>query len=280
MERLKTMLNYINSSICFFFLSAALYAQSPISDFKFAESLYVKKKYALALEEVQILSQQNPSVRLNLLTNKCYFKLKDFKSISKPEFSFDSIFFPKSYLLYFGVHCFTDTIPPDYILSNGLFTGYKELYTRIFYLKERKNDLYQFERAKNLITNPELIQYNDKLDNLYNDYRRSANKKPCKAALLSLIMPGLGKVYAGRPTEIIGALFRSVIFGLISFEGYKKNNFHSVQFYAFGALYFYNYSSAVYGSYIAVKSVKKDNEIKYYDELSKCYEDITNHLID
>ncbi len=99
-------------------------------------------------------------------------------------------------------------------------------------------------------------------------YRRglSAEKRrsPVLAGMLSAVVPGLGKVYAGKPKQGIAAFLPVLTLGLLTWEGYRKDGPTSLRFLGFGSLFTVLYAGNIWGSAVSVK-VRRDEFNRGYD---------------
>lgn len=92
-----------------------------------------------------------------------------------------------------------------------------------------------------------------KLSLLAEQGRNLGKKDEYIAALASAIIPGLGKVYAGRP---IDGLFSFVIVSLLgwqTYETFSRNGIKSLNGWMLGALGFTFYAGNIYGSILTVE---------------------------
>ncbi len=94
----------------------------------------------------------------------------------------------------------------------------------------------------------------------YNAYKP---KSPAIAGFLSALIPGTGKIYAGRPKECIVPLGETLAFSFVAFEGYRKDGFHSPQLYIFGGLCALFYAANIFGSVKAVKINNSQNNEEF-----------------
>ncbi len=78
------------------------------------------------------------------------------------------------------------------------------------------------------------------------------NKSPFAAACLSAVIPGAGKVYAGKMGEGVSAFMTVVPLGLITAEQWKKNGPGHWATILSGALFSLFYIGNIYGSYVSV----------------------------
>ena len=86
------------------------------------------------------------------------------------------------------------------------------------------------------------------------------SKSPFLAGVLSGIVPGSGKIYAGKTGEGIASMIATVGFGLITWENYHKLGFSHAKTILFGTIFAATYISNIYGSVISVKII--ENEYK------------------
>lgn len=84
-----------------------------------------------------------------------------------------------------------------------------------------------------------------------NGERRS--KSPVLAGIMSGIVPGSGKIYAGKTGAGIASFVGNVGFGLITWENYNKRGLTNPKTLIFGSLFALNYFSNIYGSVLTVK---------------------------
>lgn len=86
------------------------------------------------------------------------------------------------------------------------------------------------------------------------------NKSPFLAGLFSAILPGAGKVYAGKPYQGISTLFPLTALALLTHESYRKRGPHSAEFYLFGSLMTVFYVGNIWGSVFSVKIKRQEDE--------------------
>lgn len=109
-----------------------------------------------------------------------------------------------------------------------------------------KNDFYYFE-----LQQQELI--NTKINIL-----KTKRKSKYLAAGLSAIIPGLGKLYGGRPGEGIAAFTMVGGLAAITIESYLKYGIKDYKTIAFGSLFSLFYLGNIYGSMVTVQQYKND----------------------
>lgn len=111
--------------------------------------------------------------------------------------------------------------------------------------------------------NPEIATINEQVVALTQICRKQAErraKSPFLAGLMSGIIPGSGKIYAGKTGEGIASFISNTGFGLITMENYRKLGIDHPKTILFGCIFIANYVSNIYGSAISVKIT--ENEYK------------------
>jgi hypothetical protein len=110
----------------------------------------------------------------------------------------------------------------------------------------------------------------------YRKYKRSFNKKPFVAGVLSAAMPGLGKLYVGKPYSALGIFLGNAIQAAETTEAIKvlgtKNAF-SIFDISVASLY---YLANIAGSYYDCKVTKKMKKINFINDANLFYRDYFN----
>lgn len=89
-------------------------------------------------------------------------------------------------------------------------------------------------------------------------------KSPLLAGLYSAVIPGSGKIYAGKKTQGIAAFFPVALFAGLTIEAYGVGGVKSARFITYGTLFSLFYAANIWGSVVAVK-VKQREQNNYYD---------------
>lgn len=97
-----------------------------------------------------------------------------------------------------------------------------------------------------------LNEHQEELNILNKKLIEKKSKSPFLAGLLSAIVPGAGKYYNGQFGQGTMSLVVSSLFGLQTFESYKKNGPKSPSFIIFGGIFSFFYISNIYGSVVSV----------------------------
>lgn len=96
---------------------------------------------------------------------------------------------------------------------------------------------------------------------LANTGKRIKRKSPEMAALMSAIVPGSGKIYAGRTMDGAMTMLTLALTGWQAYEGFKDKGSHSVRGWIYGTMFATFYAGNIYGSAAAVK-ISNDVKIK------------------
>ncbi len=105
----------------------------------------------------------------------------------------------------------------------------------------------------------------------FSRYKRLYNKKPFIAGALSVAIPGLGKLYAGKTRSFLATLLINATYGAQTAESYRKlGASHPLTIInASGLLVFY--LSNVYGSYQSVKQQRYEYKKQFLIDATRFY---------
>lgn len=93
-----------------------------------------------------------------------------------------------------------------------------------------------------------------RLTELKKDVLKLKKKSPAVAGLLSAVVPGLGKFYAGKKGAGLAAFAANGALAAMAFESYyRTKSFKSPQFITFGTLFTFFYVGNIFGSVFSVK---------------------------
>jgi len=94
----------------------------------------------------------------------------------------------------------------------------------------------------------------------YQDIISHKKKSGFLAAMFSAVIPGSGKIYAGKTGQGLSNLFKSLILGGLVYESYKQAGTDSARFIAFSSVFSIFYIANIWGSALTVKV--KRNEFR------------------
>jgi tetratricopeptide (TPR) repeat protein len=99
-----------------------------------------------------------------------------------------------------------------------------------------------------------IIDSYNRLLNISVEMKNHRSKSPFVAGLMSGIIPGSGKFYAGKK----GGAISTVGLGLITWENYRKSGLSSFKTIAFGSVFAVTYIANIYGSVFAVRILETE----------------------
>lgn len=243
MNALKFLTSYVLVLLCFTNCASAQ------NDSLFAEHLLKNKLYseldALLLENS--LSEQSH----HLIQLKYYYNTKN-----------DSLFTTKlntrSYQSFLKDSCLTNSMLLHFIQPSKSATTFWEKVDLGNVRTTFMHSIYQFVKDPNKSVPNELPDY---LKSYAASYKKYYNRKPLLAATFALI-PGMGKIYAGKKYSGWSVLTVHALLGFQSYETYNKLGIkHPFTLFSVGFLGF-NYLTNIVGSVIDLKRTKinKRNE--------------------
>lgn len=143
--------------------------------------------------------------------------------------------------------------------DSSLFNGTQSLITyKAFHLSE--NPLHQ---------SPDFLP--NTLRHHFNSYQKYYKRKPIIAAGLSMVVPGLGKLYSGRPHGFWPSFLTNVLYGIQTAENIKTLGIkHPYTIFTLGVFSVF-YFSNIYGSAHDLKQVKIEKRKKFLHEVSHYY---------
>lgn len=217
---------------------------------KYANWLFEHNDYKLASEEferVNFMSPGNKNNEIKLVKSyrfsKNYFsginKAKEYYSISN-----DGIFLEeelKMYLLQRKIQ-FTDSV-----------LGLKSF-------PENKKDFYKFasllliDSRKLIVDNSLIINYAGKKEELELielgiKYSLEKNKSPALASIMSAVIPGSGKIYAGDWKNGLMSFLYVAATGFNAYRGFRKHGVNSGYGWVYSGLSFCFYAGNIWGSH-------------------------------
>ena len=123
-----------------------------------------------------------------------------------------------------------------------------------------------FDLMNNSCLDKNFLPYDLELN--YNEYVSVNQKKAWIAAALSAAIPGLGKIYIGRPNSFFGSFLSNIFYGITAFESIKKlgfkNAYSIVSTSAFGVFYMSNIIGVVHD----LKRIKNEKKKHFLYEVA------------
>lgn len=157
---------------------------------------------------------------------------------------------------------------------NNIQTNDKQLQEFILFTKASayllQHDTISFNKCKNSFTNnyPELTESEKKLNSIKNNLP-NYHKSGFLAGTLSAIIPGLGKIYAGKTKQGLVSFFPIVFLGLQAYEVYASKNggLKSPWFIANAGLFAVFYVGNIWGSALSVSVKRKELQHEVNDQI-------------
>ncbi len=128
-----------------------------------------------------------------------------------------------------------------------------------------KKDTSKYDSLIQSITQVHYCYANEieKLNSIKHDLGNRKTKKPGIAALMSAIIPGTGKMYAGKVYEGVASLGITAVMAGATLDQYLRGGLSNPQFYIFGSIFSVFYIGNIYGSYFSVRIIQKEFEEKF-----------------
>jgi len=111
----------------------------------------------------------------------------------------------------------------------------------------------------------------NRLQTSFSNHVKNSRKKPMVGAMLSTLVPGLGKLYVGKKRSFMMTLFTHLVSGVQSYEAMKKlgvNHAFSIFSISFFGVF---YAANIYSGYHDVKKVKKESKTQFLIDASDYY---------
>lgn len=146
--------------------------------------------------------------------------------------------------------------------------------TRQWYNLNQKYSAQHFTTTFRASVNPNLYtpdSFPAELRKPFAHYNRAYNKKPWIAASFSALLPGLGKLYAGKNKTFLLAFILNAGYALQTIESTNKLGLkHPLSIINLGAFTVF-YLSNIYGSYHAVLDLRKEQKKQFLTDAANFY---------
>lgn len=252
--------------IILFFTSLTSFSQSFVDTYKFSEYLFEKKLYSDLIYHLHSVDtsyewsiSQNDS--LNYLLGLTYYSRKELASSVKYFSKVSSLspyYYKSKFLQQYNLAHLHDYEQADSVLNelpgkDSLVIALKNLENAGIALLRR--DLEAFKNYESGFEGKyyQLSKQEENLSLLAHKIQTEKKKSPVVAGVLSGVVPGLGKIYAGKVGQGVVIFLQQLAFGLQAYEGYRKNGFESRQLYIFGGIFTLFHVGNIWGSVLSVK---------------------------
>ncbi len=235
--------------------------------------MYAEAQYVLTMIDTATLSaQQADSLNFErggiyLLSNSPDSSIRMFNKVSESSNCFSKALLANAYNYWHGKQYQSSNAFLKKALNNTNDSSLQPLVLLMLSANELlQNHPSMFSAySKMIVTGDELIEQKKAgLNKVYQSEIAFHRKSPVVAGVMSAIIPGLGKWYAGKPSEALGAFIPLASLGLLSYEAYKRGGINSIGFVSFASLFSVFYAGNIWGSIVSVKlrneSFKENNE--------------------
>lgn len=252
----------------------------------FGNYLLCERDYLRAIQEFQavLVKEDNDSLQFKVATS--YYRMgmfdqsiSEFKKVATDEDLVDlaNMGRIRSYYQIGNYNKLRDEINNYYVLMGE---------------SQKLSKLYNYSLLLDYSQLPEksiyLSQFSEeekyKISEFYNWKSSPPYKSPTKAALMSALIPGLGKIYADEVGDGITAFLLTSLFTYLAVDKFQNNHNASGWLYASIAAVFY--SGNIYGSATAVQNYNAgikfnfDREVKFYLNGKNQFIPTPKHLCD
>ena len=265
----------INIALCAFFLSVTSisFSQNRIGcDLKFIDHLVNKGdfKEALFLLDSTDCSSLQLNDSVNYLRGWSLYSLMRLSSSSESlvKVAPSSSFYLKSHFFaaynYSHIGNYKDAME---VLTNIKGTDEKQVSLKNYQIagvQLLQGNMEGFEESLKSVNRSyyEISESANVIQKMSDDIKSHKSKSPFTAGLLSGIIPGSGKFYAGKKGEAISAFISTTGLGIVTWENYRKSGLKSLRTLAFGTAFAISYVANIWGSVVTVNIFEteyKDN---------------------
>ena len=263
------MKNRIPLLITFIFIYFGSHGQKLEKNINFLDYLIINRNYPDALFLLNQINPINPEQKdsVNFLLGKTHYLNQQLDIATT---YFDKVTNTKTDLrtetLFYNAFCAANN--KNYSKSYGLLNSIDTKDSLEIGLKNfelggidlLKRDLISFDNHAAIFESKyyQFSQQEKSFIEIRNDLTARKKKSPVLAGIMSSIIPGSGKIYAGKVGVGIGTMLTTTILALQTREGYQKDGIESARFIIFGSLLSMFYISNIWGSVFTVKFANKE----------------------
>lgn len=236
------------------------------SEMRFINYIMDKAEYKNA---IQIMKKINPGTfnisqrdSLNYFLGWAYHnsKINDSAALYLAGVSENSPFYFKSKFYQSLNYSYLKEYEKSEIIVGSIKSDTSENYGQLKNFEEAgiyllKKDYRSFDSTavKFNYTNPLISKEQKELLEYARQLKKHKKKSPLVAGILSTVVPGLGKIYAGKKGQGLSAFLSCAMFGAMAAENIIKNGYNSPQAILFESLFSMFYIGNIWGSVLSVK---------------------------
>jgi hypothetical protein len=131
-------------------------------------------------------------------------------------------------------------------------------------LLQRRFADYDQQRQAFTYTSYALVNEQKRFNRYDSTLRAEKRRSPVVAGALSAVVPGLGKIYAGKSKQGIAAFLPILSLAALTYEGLRKDGPRSARFIGFGSVFALFYVGNIWGSVLSVK-IRRNEFKREYD---------------
>lgn len=246
--------------LIFFIISSIIKPQTNENNFfsadnrlKFADYLFSEKDYLRALNEYREYLKQYNKDTVYFKYAECFLRIGKYEDAAA---NFKSLFFNSTLEDDAKLHFFKANFLNGLYLSDFKYfrnLANSEVYTSSKYLKYINRLVlisYFFDNSALPDTNKFFSAFDDSnyvfIKSFYLTKKFPNYKSSSKAGILSVIVPGLGKIYTGKISDGITAFISTALFVFLSVNNFNHN--HNFRGWFFASLSAFTYAGNIYGS--------------------------------
>jgi TM2 domain-containing membrane protein YozV len=273
------LIRRLSSLIFTLFLSGGVLAQYAFQkEMEFVEHLNDLKAYDDGLFYLQTIkkrfSESSKTDTLNFWIGKLHYQKKE---LAQSIQAFDKV--SSASFDYYKQARFQNALQLSYL---GIYDSAYSFLNKYTSVEERMVGLKKFQLASIALLGRDYESYNNNVNSFegkfyeFKDYEEDLigihsmiqtrkPKSPLIAGIFSTLIPGSGKIYAGKVGQGAMSLLITGIFGIQTLEAYRKDGVKSARFIIFGGLFSSFYVANIWGSVVTVKMT----EIEFNDSANE-----------
>jgi TM2 domain-containing membrane protein YozV len=233
---------------------------------KFADYLFCTDDYLRAVLEYEKYLTSNFNDTVEFKIGLAYLRIGDYIKASNwfENIKNKSGFFSESKKEYFRS-----------LFQEGNYYNFRKIYLNKM-KKDEAPKLFYFSYfftddelpSKNNFFSPFNLEEKKIVDDFYERKINPPNKSVTAAVLMSTLIPGLGKIYAGQIGDGVVAAIATGLFGFLAYDNFKAE--HDFRGWLFSGITAFFYAGNIYGSAAAAQIYNAgikfnfENDVKFY----------------
>lgn len=234
----------------------------------FADYLIRRGLYDEALQALDILKSGDPCTRDSFLYYKgwAYYNMKELNPSAEhlmmvspnSPFYYKAQFFASYNLAYLGELSKASDILDALVKNDTVYQELASLERAGIALLDRNLNAYNSSALYLKGNDFRLAEAEQYIKQFAEEIQKFPRKSAILAAIMSAVVPGSGKIYAGKTGEGISAFLTVSILALVAGENYFKAGIGAARTMIFGSLFCLSYAANIYGSVYAVKAYRNE----------------------